>query len=64
MMGRILRCDFTRKIIILISFSVKFILQKKKQVELGFLRCVKYVPAEFRVDPYIEIKGQMEVKVT
>ena len=22
----------------------------------------KYVPAEFHVDPYIEVKGQMEVK--
>ena len=31
-----------------------------KQVELG---CVKYVPAAFRVDPYIEVKGQTEVKV-
>ena len=27
-----------------------------KQVELGFSRCVRYVPAEFRVDPYIEVK--------
>ena len=34
-----------------------------KQVELGFLRCVKYVPAKFRVDPYIKVKGQTGVKV-
>ena len=34
-----------------------------KQVELRFSRCVKYVPVEFRVDPYIEVKGQTEVKV-
>ena len=37
---------------------------KLEQVEVGFSRCVKYVPAEFCVNPYIEIKGQTEVKVT
>ncbi len=35
----------------------------RKQVEFGFLQSIKYVPAEFRVDPYIEVKGQTEVKV-
>ena len=34
-----------------------------KQVELRFLRYIKYLPAEFRFDPYIEVKGQTEVKV-
>ncbi len=32
------------------------------KVELEFSRCVKHVPAEFHVDPYIEGKGQMEVR--
>ena len=35
----------------------------RKQVQFGFLQCIKYVPAEFRVDPYIKVKGQTEVKV-
>ncbi len=40
------------------------LLIKYKQVELEFSRCVKYVSAEFRVDLYIEVKGQTKVKVT
>ncbi len=36
---------------------------KKKQVELGFSRSIKYVPTEFRFDLYIKVKGQTKVKV-
>ena len=37
--------------------------KNKKQVDIRFSWCVKYVPAKFCVDPYIEVKGQTEVKV-
>ena len=45
------------------SKRVKVLHKIYKQVELGFSRCVKYVPTEFRVDHYFKVKGQMEVKV-
>ncbi len=39
------------------------LLHQLKQVQLGFSRRVKHEPAEFRVDPSIEVKDQTEVKV-